>query len=207
MRSSNLEHFWSLSVEEQFYFLWPLLLVRFYFRRTEIAVGGILLAAIARPLCFHHNVATWHWFPCVEDALAAGCLLAMIERDMHRVRRWIDRLIVPIVLGVFNLSNHHYPPCVQPGIIRTIVTLLIVCMIEHCVRKQYNFLNWKAVTYVGTLSYSLYLWHMPFAPEIPTHTWWTYFPVNLFLTTGCGLLSFYLAEKPFLRLRRKMASL
>jgi len=85
-----LGHLWSLSVEEQFYLLWPLALTAFFQRRLWI-VAGLLLAGPPLRVLFW---MLWgyrgleHPFPVVMGVLAAGCALAMLQPQLRRVDRW-----------------------------------------------------------------------------------------------------------------------
>src|SRR5262249_39241530 len=82
-----LGHLWSLSVEEQFYLLWPavvLLLGRMSALRAALA--ALLLAPLARVVVWY-AIPAWREytdesFPMVFDALATGCLLAVLRRTL-----------------------------------------------------------------------------------------------------------------------------
>ncbi|HUO13821.1 MAG TPA: acyltransferase [Verrucomicrobiae bacterium] len=79
-----LGHLWSLSVEEQFYFLWPSILKKWHRHRIGILIGVIGFAPVYRILCHLiglHGRAD-ETFPAVADVLAIGCLLAVIEHAM-----------------------------------------------------------------------------------------------------------------------------
>jgi peptidoglycan/LPS O-acetylase OafA/YrhL len=66
-----------------------------------------------------------------------------------------------------------------------------------------TFLNWKPMVFIGTLSYSLYLWQEPFLNRMGEH-FFNWFPINLVLMFAVALASYYLIEKPFLGLRRRI---
>jgi peptidoglycan/LPS O-acetylase OafA/YrhL len=62
-------------------------------------------------------------------------------------------------------------------------------------------LNWGPIVYIGVLSYSLYLWQNAFLnPD--WDAWPARLPTNLFLAFALAVASYYLVEKPFLRLKR-----
>lgn len=193
-------HLWSLSVEEQFYLLWPLLLILFWRHRVRIAIVAICLAPICR--IGLHAIGQTHLatisFPCVEDALATGCLLAMCR---HKVNAHIiDRFIVPIVLLTIMLPAFKYPRGIEPLFIPTIVNVGIALIIDHCIRKEHAFLNWKPVVWLGLISYSLYLWQQPFL-NTPLRHPWSAFPLNLMLAFACAICSYYAIERPSQKLR------
>ena len=66
-------------------------------------------------------------------------------------------------------------------------------------------LNWGPLVWLGTLSYSLYLWQEPFLNHFrPTRA--TTYPLNLVLAFGCAVASYYLIEKPILTWRAQRAA-
>jgi len=202
----TLGHLWSLSVEEQFYLVWPALLVAFFRRRIWLA--GALLA-LAPPL----RVLFWtlwgirgleHPFPAVMDALAAGCGVSMLDRQLQRHDAWLRSrwfLIVPALTALVPLLQIHHHRAYQVAWL-TAMYVGIALSIAHGVRMEYRVLNWRPVVWLGTMSYSFYLWQQPFLNRGST-TWWTAFPQNLVLAFSCATVSYYGVEKPFLELRER----
>jgi peptidoglycan/LPS O-acetylase OafA/YrhL len=79
-----LGHLWSLSVEEQFYMLWPAALRKWQAHRATILGIVIAIAPLYRVAC---HVAGWHGradetFPAVADILAVGCLTAILSSQL-----------------------------------------------------------------------------------------------------------------------------
>lgn len=203
----SLGHMWSLAVEEQFYLLWPFLLDRFFRHRYKIVISAMLLAPFCRAACGHLG---WHhaevvWFPCAMDALATGCLLAMLVKEKNI--RWpsMDKWFLPILLGTLAISQFSYPHGLQPLIMLTLQNLGIAFCIERCIRKRYWLLNWKPVVWIGVLSYSIYLCQEPFFQDHPAHAFGR-FPLNLLCILLTAMACHYGIEKPFLRLREKRAA-
>jgi peptidoglycan/LPS O-acetylase OafA/YrhL len=64
-------------------------------------------------------------------------------------------------------------------------------------------LNWKPIAFIGVLSYSLYLWQQLFLNRNSV-AWVNAFPQNLFFAVAAALGSYFLLEKPFLRLRHRL---
>jgi peptidoglycan/LPS O-acetylase OafA/YrhL len=64
-------------------------------------------------------------------------------------------------------------------------------------------LNWRPIVFIGVLSYSLYVWQQLFLNR-GSGAWINAFPQNLCLTVVTALASYYLLEKPFLKLRRRL---
>lgn len=101
----NINHFWSLMVEEQFYLVWPLLvfLLRSK-RRISIAAASIAMGSFAlRLILAHAGVQTrypyllYGWTPCCLDGLSLGALLSMAFRSRHYER--LQTFVPPLLIG------------------------------------------------------------------------------------------------------------
>jgi peptidoglycan/LPS O-acetylase OafA/YrhL len=200
-----LGHLWSLSVEEQFYLLWPWLLAALFALRFRIAVLAIAIAPLVRLVLFQHGLedAASRYFPAVCDALSSGCLLAIVRPRLLRYSRILSSkwMLAPITLtGLLPLLYRH--PHVYNGLVVTAMNLGIVLAVDHTVRCEYKILNVAPVVVFGTLSYSLYLWQQPFLNKDVSSVW-TAFPLNVLLAFVAAILSFLLVEQPALRMRER----
>lgn len=200
--SWSLGHMWSLSVEEQFYLLWPFLLNRFFRHRYGIVIAAIVTAPLFRGACgwlgFHHASAAW--FPCTMDALAIGCLLALLK---HKAEFWLaaaDRWFIPVLIGTLAIPQFSYPHGLEPLVMLSLQNLGIAFCVEHCIRKEYWILNWAPAMWIGVLSYSIYLCQEPFFQSPPTNIF-ERFPGNVLCVLPAAIACHYLIERPFLRLR------
>ncbi len=212
-RAWALNHTWSLAVEEQFYLLWPLSILLLGVRR---ALGWALLLVIAAPMI---RALMWYGldaspsamtreFQAVGDAIATGCLLAVLHYRRVPLPRWFRSAWFALVpLSLFAVPALLYK--IEPGLYYVIgqsyANIAAAALIWRCVNVErgiaYRLLNLAPVAWLGTLSYSLYLWQEPFLNSW-SRDWFTAWPVNLLLAFGCAVFSYYLVEKPFLKLRR-----
>jgi len=213
-RSWYAGHLWSLSVEEQFYLLWPAIVLFAGVR------GGLWVAAlvvlIAPPLRL--TMALWpslrpgigETFPSVADALATGCLLAGLRPWLARSPRWnrfIDsRLFWLAPLAVVACARA--PSAKLDWLVgQTVVNVGIAVIIEKTIRAPDDLLgrilNVRPLVFIGTLSYSLYLWQQIFLNRRGGSVLQS-FPLNLVLAGLAALASYYLVERPFLRLRVRL---
>src|SRR5579875_425218 len=215
-RALQMGHLWSLSVEEQFYLLWPLALLVLRERRALIvAVAAIFTGPLVRV-----GILEWLFrvdphsldgmmtsFPAMLDYLAAGSALALL-RPWLLTRTWYLRLTasrwlalaVPLVLLINRMGGHTLTILLGSPVLNLCIALLIESSTRHADSLAGRFLNWKPVVALGVLSYSLYLWQMPFLDH-RSGAWTNAFPQNLALVFLAALSSWFLIERPFLRLR------
>jgi peptidoglycan/LPS O-acetylase OafA/YrhL len=204
-------HFWSLSIEEQFYLAWPLTL-RLVPPSRRIALTAVLCAAA--PFWRWWNQASapnWARADLRYDTLLTGALMALLASDL----KWagvIDRVLrrpTAVFIGALVvLCACLYAPSNLPGAIALLLlplqlwamaVIVLIVSRGECAPVQ-AFLNWGPVTWVGRLSYSLYLWQQPFLRVAGTAVVKS-FPLDLAFTVGAGSLSYYLIERPCARLR------
>jgi peptidoglycan/LPS O-acetylase OafA/YrhL len=202
-------HLWSLSVEEQFYLLWPAALVVTGCRRAIWVAGAMMLISpVARLLAVQHNVPS-SIFPCVADSLACGCLLALLG-DRLRLQAWYTRLIaspyfVPVAVVLILLCSRLRVYLIGIVFGVCVINILMSAIVHRCIltrSKMSDFLAAPVLVGVGVLSYSLYLWQQLFLNRSAS---WAIcqFPLNLALAMLAASASYYLVERPLNRLRRK----
>jgi peptidoglycan/LPS O-acetylase OafA/YrhL len=196
-------HFWSLSLEEQFYLVWPCILLLAGMRRCRwIAAIGALACAGYRWLSwahYDHNVINGQ-SQVRADALLVGCLLAMLLLD-PRIRsaigRWSKFCALPaFAVLLFCIARFQWlPPLYE--------CLSIACLIAattlHPGSVFARLLSFSPLAWLGTISYSLYLWQELFMPF--RSLWALCFAMPLFV-----LASYYLIERPSTRLGHRLTN-
>jgi peptidoglycan/LPS O-acetylase OafA/YrhL len=209
-------HFWSLSVEEHFYLTWPTLLVLLGIGRARRAVVGLAGAiALWREWEFRHQWLA-QWVPGMGfigrtdirlDGLLWGCWMALVLNDpiwRERLSRWLSS-------GVWLALVFAYVGCVyyQPALAALWQALLIPILLAGTVLRPLapagRFLEWLPLRWIGRISYSLYLWNWLFFPGMD-HPWplplgaFQQLPWSIFSVFVCASLSYYLIERPMIRL-------
>ena len=161
-----LLHIWSLGVEEQFYLVWPLVLVALARRRAAIPVAIALTV-----LSFTGNVVQTASDPVASFflpfsrfwELGAGAILALLQvRAGHSVRGrewmgWGGLLLLALAMVAIDRDRAF------PGwwaLVPVAGTVLLIASGEKA-RANRFFLNHRTLVYIGLISYPLYLWHWP----------------------------------------------
>jgi len=225
----SLEHFWSLSIEEQFYLIWPFVLL-YCLRRPglagrltagKIAIVVIAISPLIRVLSFRlhnpylHNNSGFHMR---ADSLMFGCVIALLQDTpfFERIYQAATRIwwLPPAVILLSDLIGARFQNYWQYPFGYTICGAAIAIFLLWCVRNPSSFvgrlLNARPVMHIGVLSYSIYLWQTLFLHEAsnsvfgPSLAFVNTFPGNWIAILLVAELSFYLVEQPSLRLRNRL---
>lgn len=225
-----LAHTWSLSVEEQFYLLWPLALfaiVQFHFsKRTVIVIlaASILLSALWRALLWNGG-AEWIRVYCGldtrADALLAGCLACVLlasgsfrSSRWHALYVWGAGVSIALLISIGTVARYEsgYMYSGVLTVVAVATSILIISMVrlpEGAIAKA---LSWPVLCWVGQISYGIYLWHVPVFEILdmnmfePHHVPAIFIHLLRFLVSiAVAAGSYYFLEKPFLKLKKRFA--
>jgi peptidoglycan/LPS O-acetylase OafA/YrhL len=192
-----LLHTWSLSVEEQFYFVWPLLLLmRRKWLLPALTVASLLLAEWLR----HADPqAAFYQMPARAWELGAGALVATAQ---PRSVRWLASVGLTMLAAAIVVPLPTFPGV---GALPAVLGAAAVIYAVHS-GASVPLLETRPVRFVGMISYSLYLWHWPVLVFWRlTHLDAPSVPVSLALCLASGVLAFVsyrLIEEPFRRIRQ-----
>lgn len=228
----STRHLWSLAVEEHFYLFWPPILAWLGMRRaTWLLLIFILLIPAMRIVWYKSELDLLNHRSLLGlgDLMAYGALAAIWHHQRSewlwrfvRSYRTIGRIIALVVLGsILAIRAAKLLPVFTVPFGVTIIglsvtyLLLSVCFepdVSPNPRSEaktsilFRILNFPAVAWFGSISYSLYLWQQPFFTQpYDSAEWWQQFPVNVGLAVLAAIGSFYLVERPFLKLKSRLS--
>jgi peptidoglycan/LPS O-acetylase OafA/YrhL len=214
-----LGHFWTLALEEQFYWFWPPLLF-FILKRGRTRLLAALIVGV--PLV---RIATYFLAPSLRgqltmmlhtgiDPILIGCFVALNLDDLKRrvaALPWgpvIPTLVVLILLFAITpvqnklggLWRATYGTTFESALVGFVIVVLVS-------QKEFWFsrlLRTPPFVFIGTISFSLYLWQQLFThPHSPVAFG---FPLCVLEALGAAMISYYLIEAPFLRIKDRFAA-
>lgn len=212
---------WSLSIEEQFYLAWPLLLfacMSLKFKRKFIA-GGLVTVIIA--ICVHRNVLLntgadltrlYYGTDTRADVLLAGCLTALlpVQRFKHNRLVGIAGILATLFFLYLMATVSFTDEWLYRGgftLIASLAALIILIAANAPPRMLSVALQWSPLRWLGRISYGLYLWHWLVIQTTTLYYFGYWEPwAKLALAVGIATASFYIVELPFNRLKTRFAS-
>jgi peptidoglycan/LPS O-acetylase OafA/YrhL len=178
---SPIGHLWSLAIEEQFYLLWPLILVlllRFAPQRSKLVLFTIIgAAASVVAMALIYNVGTdpsrvYYGTDTRAFALLIGAALAMVwpSRSLKKQIPRNPRIILDLAGAVGLLAiilimwkTNEYNASLYLGGLASfsIITAVVTAVLAHPASLTGRVMGCKPLRWIGVRSYSLYLWHFP----------------------------------------------
>jgi peptidoglycan/LPS O-acetylase OafA/YrhL len=185
LQSSPFLHFWSLGVEEQFYLIWPLLLLSLFRWKA--------LYYIALPTLFVASAISTHFYPTASffsptsrswEFLAGAFVATLSPRKLHRITKYITVLVSSFLVLISLIIAKPSSNMLQFFI------LLVVIGTGVLIYVGFSSNLFKPLEAIGNISYSLYLIHWPIIAIVLFH----FEGIDKFLATAIFLCSLILAQ-------------
>ena len=220
-----VKHSWSLSVEEQFYIIYPFVFIKlkqFVSNKLHfLIIGAILIGTFFRPLNYAFpNISRLLGgsFLMHADYLVWGCCIAfgykkykdiaLIKLEKYKYTLLIVAVIISVLASKYAFISGFYALFCGSIVLISCAYILVFFLLfpNSGIGK---ILEYKPIIFIGKLSYSLYVWNLLFIGN--TGLWLKYqfltvFPLNIAIVIGCALVSYYVVEIPFLKLKSKFST-
>jgi peptidoglycan/LPS O-acetylase OafA/YrhL len=226
----NLSHFWSLAVEEQFYLFWPALI--FFVPRSKLVttfIALIVFSTIFRLVILNPPAHMGRFLmPASLDSFCIGALLAYGQQQSNNWYKWIAANFSILLLALsaifigYTFCQARIPFAAKDYVFLSsyflLISLIFGLIILRCSVGVNNkvvkvVMNNKALIYLGKISYGLYLYHnlIPYfynihlAGFLSTYSYYIVQVIRLLALIGLSTLSWYVIEKPLLKLKDRFA--
>ncbi|WP_046214122.1 acyltransferase family protein [Paenibacillus wulumuqiensis] len=189
---SPIGHLWSLAIEEQFYIIWPLLLLIGIFlaprrgKLTLLILIGAAVSAAAMAILYEPGSdpsRVYYGTDTRAFAILIGAALAVLwpssKLNSHissPARNVLDTLgVMGIVLLLIQIhQTNEYDDALYPTgfIYLSILTAIVIAVLVHPANRLERIMGCRPLSWIGKRSYSLYIWHYPViilsSPEVNT---------------------------------------
>ena len=214
---SPLLHYWSLSIEEQCYFVLPLLVLlvtRFTKSRKAVAVALLALAGVGFGLSVLLNYGVDRYYYGTDtrgvELLAGGVLACVLsdaallhlrERRIGVILGWVATVVLAAMVGAWGFVDSQSTRLPNGGFVaHAVLAALVVTGIAVGRGPLAALLRWRPVAWVGAISYGLYVYHWPLFQwldaDVLAGPRVFRFAVQLALTFALATASYYLIEQP-----------
>jgi peptidoglycan/LPS O-acetylase OafA/YrhL len=222
--SGAFGHFWSLAVEEQFYLVWPIVVLWLGRRHLLLACAVAVVAALACRLALSFTgyvVLPNVWMPARMDALAVGAFVAVMARQpngLAALRRWAGPVAVAAALPLAIMLRYHVA---VDTLAHTLLALffgasLVLTLNARAGGPLARTMASPFLRFFGRYSYALYVFHplllwfkpafsLAFVPTVfgsllPAYLLWL--ALSIGATVAVALVSWHLLEKQFLKMKK-----
>jgi peptidoglycan/LPS O-acetylase OafA/YrhL len=212
-----LAHLWSLAVEEQFYLVWPfvlLLLLRLPPARRAWPVLALAAVSAALPLLYWDGGAGTNRIYFGTDTRAVGMLLgAVAALAWHRrrsrgtrspaaaARAWAGMGL--ILLFLLTVGNIPLKSLAGPALMGLAAMQVVPYLVDRPASLLARLSSAQGLVWLGRRSYAVYLWHYLWATWLNPLSPWVSIPVGVAASLLCAVLSWQLVEAPALRYAKR----
>lgn len=220
-RNWETGHLWSLAVEEHFYFVWPFLLIKLGDRKAFRVAGLYILIApmlrVVLRIVFRGNLDIDDCTFTRADSIAVGCCVALavqlgdtfLSGFLSSVKQQgIAAVTLLTAIIALNMAPKNsifiWGATLFEGPLTAAFFATVMWMAITNPRNSFSWLSARPLVFLGTLSYSLYLWQQPFLNHHNQVDAFARWPLNIGLVFLFATASHFLIESPFLRLKDRL---
>ncbi|WP_256758006.1 acyltransferase family protein [Cohnella sp. WQ 127256] len=179
--SSPIGHLWSLAIEEQFYILWPIVLVlglKFVRQRGKLILfmlAGAVISVISMALIYepgsdpsrvYYGTDTRVFALLIGAALAIAwpsqSLTANVARNSRNLMDWIGTISLVSILVMIGRTSEYGNFLYYGGLLLlSILSAILIAVLAHPASQLAKILGCSPLRWLGERSYSIYIWHYP----------------------------------------------
>jgi len=203
-----LLHIWSLSLEEQFYFIWPFVLLFIFKSKWNKSIIPLTVIAVISIFIFsewaavHKPNAAYYFLPSRAGELLIGALLAITLASGFRLNPYLANYIsvfggILILGSAFSLSKSSVFPGVN-SLWPCLGAAFIILSGSGNTTHVSKVLSSKFLVFIGLISYPMYLWHWPIIAYLNYLNYELDFVLGggvILLTTVLAILTWHFVEK------------
>ena len=218
----DLGHLWSLGIEEQFYIVWPIVMITIAALKIPPKIAISLTAIFAVFVTWHrldlwNNGVSWLFLYVRTDArvdsLLIGATFAYVYRHYRVPPKILNLLATSSFIGFIYIKYRFgslplHPFLFQGGF--TVIAVLAGTIILAAAEGAWfanRVLISRPLTVIGKISYGLYLWHLPVFFVLGRHVTSGPKPlrilIGIVIASAVTSLSWYFVEKPFLNIKNR----
>ena len=210
--TGELGHTWSLAVEEQYYLIWPFVVNYFNRKKGFVFISLILMACIVAvyiypTLDFTANYKYTRWFiPAVAPIIIGSFFAWLIDKNEDKFSSYFRRKKTFLRVGILLFLSPLYLPFVELSFLfqASGVSLVLIWILFNQQSKITAILDNRILSYIGVISYGLYVYQGLFLRTGPNGDLWIQqFPQNIILTFLTAMVSYHFMEKPVLKFKKK----
>ena len=213
-------HMWTLSMQEQFYLVWPLALLAAWRLGRHAPVAIALIVASASALDRFVLTSALGPGPRIEfgpdtriDALLFGSAVALLvgRQLIFRLERWWPSIAAVSLIAILALTTGSWGSAALSFEVGIPAAELfgIGLLLAAVAYGDRLWLSLKPLIAIGRVSYGLYLWHFPIMLAVQPRLWWLNIWLSIAvvfaLSFAAAWLSWRVVEMPFMRVRSRIA--